>query len=207
MTEDNLSPQARAIRINDPQRDNVPRIDFMLARAASIDAYAGVEQSLAALFATLLKTDQAIAGIVFFKIVSTRARMGILEAIIKNRYTSTYNTFWKSAARFLQGLDGSRNRIVHWHVVQNLETTDVGATSTFTLNRPDFWTGPSTDVLVVSDLKNFFQKCDFVSRLLNMFNLILLNRLDAEKAKPWLEIFQQPIVYPPPDTHPLYRKP
>ena len=206
MTEDNATPQEQGIPIYDPQRDNPPRMELMIARAASIQAYAHVEQSLAMLFSTLLGTNMEITGIVFFRIVNTRSRIAIFEDLIKKRYTTTYDLFWTSVAKLLQNLDTRRNEIIHWQLVQSLSGGDP-PTSIFTLMPPNFWANANRRSISASDLNIFTDKCDFISRLLNIFNLALGGGLDAERGKPWFEIFQQPVVYPPPDTHPLYRKP
>jgi hypothetical protein len=207
MSEDKVTPKDRNILLEDPQRDNAPYHELMIARAASLQAYANVEQSLSILFATLLKTDFETAAIVFFRIVNTRSRMIILEDLIKKRYETTYNLFWNSVAKLTQSLDGTRNQIIHWHVVKNLNFEGDQAISTFTLNPPNFWTKSEVNPISSVDLITFSHKSDFISRLLNMFSLVLRGQHHFESEQTWLEIFRQPATYPPPNTHPLYRKP
>src|SRR4029078_5972969 len=186
MTEDSPSPEERIIPLLDPKRDNPSLIALMLARAAAIQAYANVEQSLASVFSTLLQTDSIIAGIIFFRIVNARSRLTIMEEIIQYRYASTYNVFCKSGTKLLHSIDSTSNNIIHCHVVQNFNNRPEGPLVTFTLNRPDVWAKSTSSAISESDLAPFTQKCDFISSLLGCFCLVLLNRLPAENAKPWL---------------------
>ena len=97
-----------------------------------------------------------------------------------------------------------RNEIVHWAPGISIESDEKGLKRTPFLTPANIWgdalESPSIDI---EDLIEFCEKADFVGRFLTMFSLLLAGRLDDVKGQPWPDIFQQPIVYPPPDTHPL----
>ena len=193
------------LRLHDPERDTAPYQQLAIARAGAIQAYASVESSISMLFATLLGTDFETAGIVFFRIVNTRARVVILEDLLEKRHKDRYATYWNSMVKLIRSLDAKRNEIVHWHLAHNLHIEGDRPTAHFTLIPPNFWTKTDVKTLTPNDLIEFSRKCDFVSRSLVMFFVMLTNRLP--EPSPWLEIFQQPAAYPPPDNHPLARKP
>jgi hypothetical protein len=213
MTDDE-QPQSeepsRNIPLFDPERDRIPAQELMLARAKAIQMYASVEQSLASLFGVLVQTSPKIAGIIFFRIVNTRSRNAILEGILKERHGTAYDVYWTSILKMVVQLDSERNEIIHWHVVQELGKFEGDrALTSFKLSVPNFWaytaTSPSKSA---HDINQFSFRCDYVTRSLNMFTVHLQGDvLPAESASTWREIFQQPAVYPPPDNHPLYRKP
>ena len=77
-----------------------------------------------------------------------------------------------------------------------------------TLNPPNFWNRTeNTPSMTIEQLSGFAEKADFVHRSLNMFFAVtVLKGLPAEQLQPWLDIFHQPVVYPPPDIHPLSSK-
>jgi len=197
--------QGKPIPIEDPVRDTPGATKLMLARAQAIQVYASLEQSLAHLFANLLRTDAEAAGTVFFRIVNTRSRLVILKKLLRQRHASAYNVFWSSIDKALRSdIDQKRNEIVHWHVVKELNIGDDVPTSTYKLAPPNFWTANNrSPKITVEDLMAFTAKCDFISRLMSMFHMHLLGKLPDPA---WPEIFRQPVAYPPPDSHPLSGK-
>jgi hypothetical protein len=62
-------------------------------------------------------------------------------------------------------------------------------------------------------MNQFITECNFISQTIGAFNIITLQGFDLPLVeqdpwqKSWLEIFQAPIVYPPPEGHPLSRTP
>jgi hypothetical protein len=175
--------------------------EFLLLRANAIQNYAKLEQSLFMLFATLADVQNDIGGIIFFKITNTHTRNSILERLIRKKHGSTYNLFWNSYIKQLHSIDSKRNEIVHWNVATNTHFDGNGNyTVTVSLAPPNFWDrDANTPSIAASDLREFIEKCDVFSRLATMFTF--MERLPAEPQKPWLDIFQQPLVYPLPTGH------
>jgi len=64
---------------------------------------------------------------------------------------------------------------------------------------------PNSGSLGIEELKDFTAECDFVTKSLNMFDVLLNGALEksAGSTEPWHDICQKPMIYPPPDGHPL----
>jgi len=159
------------------------------------------------------------AGIVFFRIASSHARNKILEALLKKAHGSRFDVYWYGEPHnnnglftLIRQLDAKRNEIVHWHVATEVYAKgppeDEKMTTRETLNPPNFWNRTeNTPSLTVEQLTKFCIKADFVHRSLSMFfAMTAIKELTDEQRQPWLDIFAQPVAYPPPDTHPLSLK-
>ena len=59
--------------------------------------------------------------------------------------------------------------------------------------------------LGIEELNAFVYECDFVSRSLNMFDVLLIGAMEKSvgSTEPWHDICRKPMTYPPPDSHPL----
>src|SRR5262249_40387728 len=140
---------------------------------------------------------------------NTHSRNRILDDLMTKRHGTSYEKFWNSSISLVRTIDQRRNEIVHWHVVNNVNLdsdTPHELASSLSLNPPTGWLTRSPAKLNELDLQEFNLKCDYVSRSINMFALFISGQLsDPNPALPWRDIFQQPIVYPPPDSHPLSR--
>jgi hypothetical protein len=105
---------------------------------------------------------------------------------------------------FIRGLDQRRNEIVHWHVVNKIDLSlPHEEASRLSLSPPAGWDTQSTASINEKELAEFASKCDFASRLVTMFSILNTEHAGQVAEEPWRSIFQQPIDYPPPDTHPL----
>ncbi len=180
--------------------------------------YANYEQSLAALFAHLMSVTPDYAGVPFFRLNNARARSEILERLLHKRHGSDYNVFWNSLKRYhMRPLDERRNNVVHWGSMANVflhaETKEAKVIPS--LDPQNFWDRTeNTPKAYLDDLYDFMLRCDFVMRLVNMFVLVISGKtaeidnaqVQAE-LQTWREICQQQVTYPPPSSHPLYRKP
>jgi hypothetical protein len=177
-------------------------------RAKAIQAYASLEQSRCGLFRILAQLENEVAGIIFFRITSPRVVDTIIEKTLRFRHGALYNVFWNSVGKELGVIAIKRNDIVHWNT--HLLITDSGPE--LRLSPPNHWIhDENTPFITTNDLKDYIHKCDFFARSINMF-CTYLNRdkhpsWEPEHVKPWHDIFQQPLTYPVPDTHLLYRKP
>jgi hypothetical protein len=176
---------------------------FLVNLGAAIQAYAGLEQALFLLFSRFSGTAKDVAGVIFFKITAARARDDILEKLLEIKYGNRYSVFWKSFASLINVVSGRRNEIVHWIATT---TTSQGFFET-NLLPPSFWTRPMrTGKVSNDDLVEFAAKCRFICELCGLFQMELSQKPEAPPLA-WRDIFQQPVVYPPPSTHPLYKKP
>ena len=174
--------------------------ELLLARAKAIQGYATVEQSLCTLFAHLLGAPPDLAGIVFFRIINSRSRNGIMEGLLKRRAQAEYRAFWVSILKLITVADQQRNEIVHWHMSVNISPPTIEVR----LIPPNFWImTDSTPYYTGAKLLEFEAKCDFLSRSLMMFYLLLRTDLPSANRETWHEICQRELTYPPPDTHPL----
>jgi hypothetical protein len=179
---------------------------FWALRAKAIQAYSSMEQSLFFLFSQSAGVQPDIGGIIFFKITSSQARNSIIEKLIRKRHGDTFNLFWNSYLKQIRSLDIKRNEIVHWTVANEISGNDASGRPivSVTLVRPAFFDrDTSAPSLTTKDLLEFMSKCDVFSRAVNMFMLISGSHMPASEAKPWLDMFQQPFVYPLPTGHPL----
>jgi hypothetical protein len=184
--------------------------DFWAIRGKAIQAYANLEQSLAQLFAGLSDMKIDVAQIIFFKITSADSRNKILEKLFKKKFGDDLNLFCNSLFDQLRPMDIERNEIVHWNVINQVGLDETGMISLPVLMPPAFWSADSnTRIKHKIDLLVFTARCSFYSRLINMFNLTTgliptVVSITDDMKRPWLDIFSQPIVYPPPATHPLF---
>jgi hypothetical protein len=174
-----------------------------LARSKAISDYNSLEMSQCRLFAAGLGTPLEYAGIVFFRIASARTRSRILEALLKKRLGAGYvGEFWNSLFKAINVLDERRNEIVHWQI--EVEVTDA-AQSVFLIPANVFGLNPANKRWDPARLGEFSVECDFHVRLINMFWGLVFEQNAAPDATPppWHDIFQQALVYPPPNSHPL----
>lgn len=183
------------------QQRNEAAKTFCAERGYGIAEYAYYEEALALLFAHLIGVPPATAGIPFFKINNARARLDILEALLRKKYGTTYNLFWNSLSKLLKALDGERNQIVHWTTM--VTDFDVPVVS---LTPPNYWNeDENTRSFLLQDLVNFSDKCTFFKTTLAYFVHSLEGRPFVSCA--WREIFQRAVAYPPPIGHPLVPNP
>lgn len=170
-----------------------------VARAGAIETYAGLEGQLGMLFARLLGVDLQTAGIVFYRIVNTRSRNTILEKLLHLKHGAAYDAFWNSLVKHIRKLDGWRNEVVHWRA---RGVGFGGPEYVLVLAATDIWdpspNGPCWDV---ENLKYFHAYALFVTKLVEQL------RRHFEGAPiddAWLQIFREPVAYPPVDNHPLF---
>jgi hypothetical protein len=106
--------------------------------------------------------------------------------------------------RLLAGVDEQRNHVVHWHAAQRItKQIESGVRMREELRPLNWWT--ELPPLLKSDLEGFVYKATYVGNCVAWFFKVTSNRFlpDGFDSAPWLYIFQQPPLYPPPDTHPL----
>lgn len=176
---------------------------FLTARANAIQAFASLEFSLSIVFSRWLGTAPELGGLVFFRIINTHSRNRILDDLKETHFPDQYSLFWNSLLKLIRQIDQRRNEIVHWHVVNTIDLDlPHKEASRLTLSPPTGWTSKSTASINEDDLEKFIRKCNFVARLATMFSFLKTEHAEA-LGETWLDIFQRPIVYPPPDTHPL----
>lgn len=191
-----------------------------MKRGLAIEAYAGLESALNYLFGHLLETSPDKAGVVFFRVVNSRARNTMLEDLLDKKHRKKYDDFFRGISgapgqkrqpglfAMITALDQQRNEIVHWHTV--FARRRVGETqeelrphvfwSTLMEDEPARWYGKKR-------LQSFIDKTDFVAATVWAFYRVMENKLDGLVGDPaaWAKVFEAPPVYPAPEAHPLYK--
>lgn len=148
------------------------------------------------LFAHLMGIPLSLAGIPFFRLNNARARLDIIDRLLKKKCGTTYKVFWASVKAQLKQLDEQRNKIVHWTTVVTHYDQPV-----VSLIPPNHWDADeNTPSLSESDIGEFASRCTFYCNTLSYF----LYHLEGKPfvSEQWAEVFQQPVVYPPPKGHP-----
>jgi len=183
---------------------------FSIARGSAIDWYARYEQSLLRLFATLLGAELGYANIIFFRMNNARARLSIIEKFLKKRHGDEFNFFWNSAQTKLSMLDDKRNHIVHWAQAVYMNETGVYKVN---LIPPHYWDNlENLPQVTIDEIYVFIEQCNFYMPLITKFEQFISREKNVffdsqDELQTWQGIFRQPITYPPPNNHPLYRKP
>jgi hypothetical protein len=174
-------------------------------RGKAIQGYAMLEQALCMLFADLAGTTHDIALIIFYKITSADSRNKILEKLLHKKHGRKFNLFWNAYFKELHKIDLKRNEIVHWLSAMNaaMNTQDMMIVGIGLIHPASLGQGtPPGTQLVPADLTDFAIKCEIFARLCTMF---ISATSHAEKmgagAQPWLDIFQQRLIYPLPAGH------
>lgn len=174
-------------------------------RGKAIAAYSVLEQALAGLFCALMRTPMDRGSIVFFKITSTQTRNAIFDKLLRKEHGATYSLFWNSYLLQMRAIDTRRNEIVHWATANNIDAAADPPTVRVTLVPPAFWANlPDSPSLDFDDLYAFGVKCDVYARLCSMFFVVTGDQaqlMPPERRQAWLDIFQQPLVYPLPAGH------
>ena len=186
--------------------------EFWAVRGKAIQSYAILEQTFAVLLSVLSGTSAEVAETILFRISSSDARNKILAKLFRKKFGDQFKLFRNSLFDQLRPIDLERNEIVHWNAVCEVSTDGKKTLSVVALAPPAL-TGPNkvTPTKSTNDIRLFDEKCLFYCGLVNQFCLLEGNITkkpitDAAKA-PWRNIFSQPIIYPPPSAHPLFRKP
>jgi hypothetical protein len=182
-------------------------IDFSVARAGAINAYAEFELYLAQLFETLLGSEPQKAFAVFASVRDSRARLSMIETLLRISYGEKYNVFFCSLSNKLQGLDAMRNRLAHWIVMQ--QTTGGKPFNPridiFLSEHPNIF---AEGRMFVNDVEYFSKQAGFYGLLIFNFS-IYLRAPSAFQVQPnrrtWHDIFLEEVSYPPPEDHPLHR--
>jgi hypothetical protein len=192
---------------------NVDENAFWAMRGLAIQAYASLEQAECDIFTHLSGTTREVSGIIFFRINNASARLNIIEKLFRIRFGEQYNQFRNSLLKELRPIDAERNEIVHWNSIHKVfQAEDGKARAELYLYPPAVWDfEPTTPTKSKGDMAEFVGKCDFYRTLIQQFCVFAIDPVKdpsfEDARRPWLDIFQQPITYPPPSTHPLFRKP
>jgi hypothetical protein len=179
------------------------------ARGHAIQSYANLEQSLCRLFVLVSGTTPDVAGVIFFKITSTAYRDKMLARLVEKKYGNKYEAFWESLGKLIAQITQRRNEIVHWSVAMTIDAARGTQIPTLVLPNIYDWllTDKAEPPITTEGLIEFKIKCDTITRLCNMFQMIHKHsHWPAELMKTWLDIFQKPVVYPMPEGHPLFQK-
>jgi hypothetical protein len=197
--------------------------ELRVARALSIEAYAGVESALVVLLARLLGTTNDLAAIIFFRITNTSARNGIIEQLLEKAHGASYDTYWHGQPgaggqrripglfALIQQLDTRRNEIVHWH--PRSSSSSLGERWDDLMPAYYWARAPHLKPITTADLDEFTTKADFVQLSIFHFSQFTSKAPDVflraygGELETWTRIFQQPATYPPSEGHSLALKP
>ncbi len=189
---------------------------FWTARGLAVQAYANLEQAVCDVFSILAGVPRDVGAMIFFRINSAHAVSTILEKLFKRAFGNRFNLFRNSLVADLKQIAGDRNEVVHWTASNHISPNEDGTHDYKITMRPAHsWIFDSgAQQMDIADLEEFQKRCSFYTRLVRMFYMMACQppRLgdapptsDAEQT--WLDIFSQPITYPPPVAHPLSQKP
>lgn len=175
-------------------------------RGKAIQAYANLENSFCALFAYLAGIEPAVASIVFFKITSQDVRNKIIEKLLRKKVLDDSKKCVASLLGQMRELDKKRNAIVHWTTVTRPKLENDQLIVELVLHPPGVIVPQHEDEINNAQLIDFINQCAFRSRLVTMYSVLSFqgtNLLTEEQQQTWREIFSQPMLYPPPEVHPL----
>jgi hypothetical protein len=171
-----------------------PRDIFYIARAETLNSYALLEQALALLFATTLRTEPSYASLIISKIINTRARNEVVQRIVDHATELRFRPFTNSLFVCIATVDSLRNQLVHWHV----EEKD----GQFSLKPADILS-QSQARMSEEEIDELGTKCLFLAAVTRSFSILLSDGREHFPAS--RERFQQPLVYPPGRDDPLFR--
>jgi hypothetical protein len=176
-------------------------------RGKAIQAYAILEQALCFALSSLAEIKYDVAATIFYKITNTGSRSGILERLLHKKHGPTFNLFWNAYFKDLRQIDLKRNAIVHWLTAQNaaFNTHQMMIVGLALIPPAAISDGGPTEQIGLRGLIDFTRKCLIYSRLCHMFFMTTstTHPVDESTRGTWLDIFQQPLVYPLPADHPL----
>jgi hypothetical protein len=179
--------------------------ELLLLRALAIQAYAILELSLSNLFSQWLGTTSDVGGLVFFRITSTHTRNTILKDLKRKRLQDHHERFWKSLWKFISKLDDRRHEIVHWALLNNIDLNlPHEKASKLTLSPLRGLSNPHERRASIDekDLNDFIKRCEFASSVLMVAYMSHDERV-PKFPREYLDIFNHPLDYPPPDDHPF----
>jgi hypothetical protein len=193
--------------------------EFQIARGLAIESYANLERALCYVFGHLLGARQDRSSLVFFRIINYRSRNTIISDLLEKQYGTEFDVYWHGQPggpgvkklpglfNLIRTLDDGRNEIVHWQTVHRWgrdENTRHSSSSEELV--PHIYFSKSTEVVAITKdgLKGFKEKTDFASGSTWMFYKVMAkDSVKEPEIATWLQIFQQPVIYPPSDNHPL----
>jgi hypothetical protein len=194
--------------------------EMLKARGGAIQAYSQVEHALASLCAALLDADEKATNILFFRITSSLHRNQAIQLLLERKFGTQYDAYWyglpgtpgkpktPGLMALIRSLDEMRNQIVHWAAAVNIGGPDDQGH----LIRDDVLQPPNVYAerkelhqLKIADLIEFTAKAYFVGR--SIYNFRSYPTMSRHARNPWHDIFRQPCIYPPLESHPLVRNP
>jgi hypothetical protein len=138
---------------------------------------------------------------------------------------NSFQKFFPSLIRLIRECDDERNKIIHW--VPKLEhekeisfeeamKTPFG-TSMLLIPPGAKETHDERPGLTIEQLRALKEKCEFALNCATAFGIyrraekkempdkIAVRFLNDPELEPWRQIFREPVTYPPPNTHPIFR--
>ncbi|KAF0128096.1 MAG: hypothetical protein FD148_1898 [Methylocystaceae bacterium] len=187
--------------------------NFIIRRALAIEFYANLEQALSVVFSILMKTDKVRSDIVFFKIINTSIRNKVIGDLLSICFGEQFDIYWYGAPgtpalsrcpglfTHIRALDEQRNRIVHWHTLRYLQEDE--KYNSFKFPHEILKKATSSETMTSDELACFCDKARVITRAVELF-IEFISVYERGESSALHHIFQQPIPYPPSESHPLF---
>jgi hypothetical protein len=175
-----------------------------------------MESALCILFAGLADMTHERAALIYYKIGHSATRNGMIESLMEHVHGATFAPFWDTAIKgrgnaaipgfwkFIESLDRTRNNIVHWHPAESVSVT-LGSSETRRWEdiRPAFHNVrlKGETPIATPEFNDFIQRAEYAEQMLIRFHLAIVKPKNlGGELQTWLQIFQKPHVYPPPES-------
>ncbi|MEO6015484.1 MAG: hypothetical protein ABIQ30_18100 [Devosia sp.] len=190
-----------------------------IARSLAIEQYARMESALCVMFAGLAGIPHDRAALIYYKIGHSATRNNMVGSLVEHVHGETFKVFWDTTPKargvapisgfwkFVGALDDQRNNIVHWHPSESVSVV-LGSNETKRWEdfRPAFHHArlKGEKPIRTPELDDFTARAEYAEQMLIRFHLATVKPKNlGGELQTWLQIFQQPPAYPPPEDHPV----
>lgn len=144
-----------------------PASQLAAARIYAIDAYGAIELALSILVSTLLGVDVRDGAAIVMRMTNTRSRYALISDLLQKPAFAPWRPFWVGLEKMLKPLDATRNNVVHWMAVVNLDSpADASLRSV-----KSFLGGQGG--LSVGEIAAFAQDCERMNTLITLYEQFL----------------------------------
>lgn len=186
-----------------------------IARSKALEQYSALEHALLMLFAALLETRPELAAQVFYRL-GAAGRNRMFEALLHRKFDDKYDAYWYGTSdnrdtglmRMIRSLDDRRHQFAHWKLSAFVYPEGQKERDGVYLVKPEHGFSAAEPHQVSKEhMEEFVERAHFVT--VNVINFAGLAAgspyvgADRGRRDTWLEIFSRPILYPPPQGHPL----
>lgn len=183
------------------------RKELNQARGDFIDAYSEFEHHMVNTFAHAFKGPDEFeignrrlvtAAFVFSKIVNTRSRSQILERVMRDAANGKFSVFRKSLFKQVSTVDDFRNKVAHGRAISRSN----GTKNVIMLISDHREFAPITIPMIRHEIERI-TSLRIIWQAWNLYNEgESFGGIGLDTS---IEIFQQPVVHPLPEDHPISR--